>query len=138
MISQSLLPLKPFEEEEGVDAERPQRKKNDEGDHISAIQNHAGKEGPTTAASGYEAECNQEYDPRRAQSVQRERIKVTKRPTVKGEEVNRANADENVEPHREKAGAECRQTRGPEEKFASLRLSASRSERRRSSSALYS
>jgi hypothetical protein len=45
-ILQRLLSLKPFEYEDSVDRECPDLKRDQEGDHVSPIENHAGQECP--------------------------------------------------------------------------------------------
>jgi hypothetical protein len=55
-IFQRFLSLEPFEHEESMDTECPHRKHDHKGDHVSAIQNHAGQERPTMAAAGGESQ----------------------------------------------------------------------------------
>src|SRR5438270_13319046 len=62
-LAQGPLSLEPLKHEESMNAEGPDRKHHNEGQHVRCIENQAGPESPALAFASTKAQADQRADP---------------------------------------------------------------------------
>lgn len=92
-LAQGPLSLEPLKDKEAVNAERPDGKHDDEGQHVRCIENQANPEGPTLAFAGGKAQTGHGEHPCSSSGTQEQGIGFDQLSSIKRKKVDESDVD---------------------------------------------